>query len=218
MERRRYDSLRRLEQAQRTRADIAEAARRLFVAQGWAATTVRDVAREAGVSVPTVYAAYQNKTGLVRALADAADLAADLPRMLDELEGTTAPERQLAAMAGYDRRLFERAGDLITLVREAGRTEPELADLYRRARQEADGTRVRVFSSWPEGTLRRDLPTAVDIYAGLCNVDVYTTFTVERAWPPEKVERWWAEALAHELLAIDKIKNAPLGSAATSGE
>jgi AcrR family transcriptional regulator len=60
MAERRYDSLRRLDQAQRTRADIAEAARRLFVSQGWAATTVRDVAREAGVSVPTVYAAYQN--------------------------------------------------------------------------------------------------------------------------------------------------------------
>src|SRR3954447_24342764 len=84
MEPRRYDSLRRLEQAQRTRADIAEAARRLFVDQGWAATTIRDVAREARVSVPTVYAAYENKTGLVRALADAADLTADLPRMLDE--------------------------------------------------------------------------------------------------------------------------------------
>ncbi|MGO4758231.1 helix-turn-helix domain-containing protein, partial [Streptomyces sp. 2MCAF27] len=65
--RRRYDSVRRTTQAQQTRAEIADAARRLFVSQGWAATTVRDVAREAGVSVPTVYAAYGNKTGLTRA-------------------------------------------------------------------------------------------------------------------------------------------------------
>ncbi|MDQ7803604.1 helix-turn-helix domain-containing protein [Amycolatopsis sp. A133] len=201
MAERRYDSLRRLEQAQRTRADIAEAARRLFVSQGWAATTVRDVAREAGVSVPTVYAAYQNKTGLVRALADAADLTADLPRLLDELEAAAAPEGQLAAMAAFDRRLFERAGDLIALVREAGRTEPELADLYRAARKTADGTRVQVFTSWPEGTLRPDVPTAVDVYAGLCNVDVYTTFTVERGWSPGRVERWWAGVLARELLS-----------------
>jgi AcrR family transcriptional regulator len=202
MEPRRYDSLRRLEQAQRTRADIAEAARRLFVGQGWAATTIRDVAREARVSVPTVYAAYENKTGLVRALADAADLTADLPRMLDELEGTSRPERQLTAMAAYDRRLFERAGDLITMVREAGRAEPELAAFYRQAREEADRTRVQVFTSWPDGTLRPglDVPTAVDVYAGLCNVDVYTTFTLERGWSPEQVERWWGEALARELL------------------
>jgi AcrR family transcriptional regulator len=197
---RRYDSLRRQAQASETRADIANAARRLFVTQGWATTTVRDVAREAGVSVPTVYAAYKNKTGLVWALADAADLSADIPRMLDDLEAAEDPARQLAAMAAYDRRLFERAGDLIALVREAGRTEPELADFYREARRQADQTRIQVFSSWPEGVLRLDVPTAVDVYAALCNIDVYTTLTAERAWPPDRVEQWWGEALARELL------------------
>jgi TetR/AcrR family transcriptional regulator, regulator of cefoperazone and chloramphenicol sensitivity len=201
--RRQYDSLRRQAQAHQTRAEIADAARRLFVSQGWSATTVRDVAREAGVSVPTVYAAYQNKTGLVRALADAADLSADLPRMLDELEATADPGRHLAAMAAYDRRLFERAGDLIALVREAGRTEPDLAGLYGHARRQADDTRVQVFSSWPDGTLRDglDVPTAVDVYAALCNIDVYATLTRERDWPAERVERWWGAALARELLS-----------------
>src|SRR5262245_41919973 len=95
--RRRYDSLRRTVQAQETRAEIARAARRLFVSQGWSATTVRDVAREAGVSVPTVYAAYENKTGLALALADSADLSADVPRLLEELESAD-PQGQLAAM------------------------------------------------------------------------------------------------------------------------
>lgn len=200
--RRRYDSPHRLSQAQRTRADIADAARRLFVSHGWAATTVREVAREAGVSVPTVYAAYQNKTGLLWALADAADLSADLPRLLVELAEAPAPGAQLAAMAAYDRRLFERAGDLIALVREAGRTEPELATLYRQARQQADRTRVQTFASWPAGTLRPDLdvPTATDVYAALCNIDVYTTLTTERAWPPDRVERWWGDTLTRELL------------------
>lgn len=194
--------MRRLAQASQTRAEIAEAARRLFVSQGWAATTVRDVAREAGVSAPTVYAAYRNKTGLVWALVDAADLAADLPRMLDELDATSDPERQLAAMAGYDRRLFERSGDLIALVREAGRTEPKLAEVYHQTRRQADGTRVQVFSAWPPGTLRRglDVATAVDIYAALCNIDVFGTLTTERGWPPDQIEHWWGAALARELL------------------
>ncbi|MGK8507303.1 TetR/AcrR family transcriptional regulator [Nocardia asiatica] len=202
-QRRRYDSLRRQTQAKRTRADIAEAAGRLFRTRGWAATTIADVAREAGVSVPTVYAAYGNKKGLIWALVDAADMSGDMPRQLAELEACLAPEQQLAAMAGYDRRLFERAGDLIALVRESGRTEPELATLYAQAREVADRTRVAVFSSWPDGTLRPDLDisTATDIYAALCNIDVYTTFVTERAWSPEAVERWWSEALARELLA-----------------
>jgi TetR/AcrR family transcriptional regulator, regulator of cefoperazone and chloramphenicol sensitivity len=200
--RRRYNSMRREAQARQTRAEIAEAARRLFVARGWAATTVRDVAREAGVSVPTVYAAYQNKTGLIWALADSADLAAGMPQMLDELEASAEPQRHLAAMSGYDRRLFERAGDLIALVREAGRTESEFAAFYQQARRQADETRVQVFSSWPAGTLRHglDVPTAVDVYAALCNIDVYTTLATERTWPPDKIERWWSEALCRELL------------------
>ncbi|MCV7287071.1 TetR/AcrR family transcriptional regulator [Mycolicibacterium wolinskyi] len=201
-DRRRYDSLRRLAQAKQTRAEIADAARRLFVTHGWATTTVRDVARAAEVSVPTVYAAYQNKAGLVWALVDAADLSADLPQMLHELESGATPQAHLAAMAGYDRRLFERAGDLVALIREAGRTEPDLAALYRQAREAADQTRIQVFSGWPAGTLRAglDVQQAVDIYAALCNVDVYTTLTVERGWPPDRVEHWWTEALARELI------------------
>lgn len=199
---RRYTSIHRDQQARRTRAEIAEAARRLFLAQGWAATTVREVAREAGVSAPTVYAAYRNKTGLLWALVDSADLSADSPRMLDELEASRGPEADLAAMVGYDRRLFEHSGDLIRLLRDAGRTEPEAEEFYRRARGKGDETRVQVFTAWPSGTLRKgvDVATAVDIFAALCNVDVYTTLTAERGWSPDRVEQWWNEALRRELL------------------
>ncbi len=202
---RRYDSLRRVAQAQETRAEIARAARRLFVTRGWAATTVRAVAEEAKVSVPTVYAAYGDKAGLVRAVADGVTISADMAEMLTELEDASAgPERQLAAMAAYDRRLFERSGDVIALVREAGRTEPALAAGYDEGRRAGDDTRVQVFSSWPNGTLRPglDVRTAVDVYAALCNIDVYTTLTVERGWDPDRVERWWGAALARELLAV----------------
>jgi len=202
--RRRYDSLRRDAQARETRGQIARAARELFVAHGWAATTVRGVAREAGVSVPTVYSAYGGKTDLVRAVADAADLTADPAHMVAELEAAEGdPARQLTAMASYDRRLFERAGDVIALVRDAGRTEHDLAEAYRRARHRGDQTRVQVFDSWPGGTLRSgvDAARAVDIYAALCNIDVYAVLTGERGWSPEDVERWWSEALARELLS-----------------
>lgn len=200
---RRYESARRAEQAERTRADIADAARRLFVERGWAATTIRAVAQEARVSVPTVYATYGDKPGLVRALAESADLAADGDQQLAELEASALdPRRQLAAMAAYDRRLFERAGDLITLIRDAARTEPDLATAYLDGRHLGDQTRVRVFSAWPAGVLRRglDVPTAVDIYAAICNLDVYNTLRLERGWSAERIERWWGEALARELL------------------
>ncbi|KAA8877503.1 TetR/AcrR family transcriptional regulator [Nocardia colli] len=201
--RRRYDSLRRTAQAQQTSADIARAARTLFVAKGWAATTVRDVAREAGVSVPTIYAAYGNKNGLTWALADSADLSADVSQLLAELETAPEPPRQLAAMIAYDRRLFERAGEVIVLLREAGRTEPELAQAYRDARNRADDAHRQVLEAWPPHTFRPgvDLESALDIYAALCNIDVYTELTVERGWSPDRVEKWWRSAVTRELLA-----------------
>jgi TetR/AcrR family transcriptional regulator, regulator of cefoperazone and chloramphenicol sensitivity len=203
MQQRRYESIRRTAQAIETRAQIAEAARDLFLSRGWGDTTVRDVAKAAGVSVPTVYATYRNKAGLARALADSADLTGDVPLMLARLEDPAAdPQAQLAAMAAFDRRLYERAGDILLLVREAGRTEPELADVYRDGRRRADDTRVQVFSSWPDGVLRSglDVPAAVDVYAAICNIDAYTVLTTERSWTPDRVEHWWSGALARELL------------------
>ncbi|ONI87493.1 TetR family transcriptional regulator [Actinosynnema sp. ALI-1.44] len=198
--RRKYDSLKRSAQALQTRAEIAQAARRLFVEQGWVATTVRDVAQAAGVSVPTVYSVYGNKAGLALAVADAADLTADGMRMVEELEAGADPVQQLAAMIGYDRRLYERSGDVIVLMREAGRVEPELANVYREGRRRGDETRIQVFSSWPD--LRLEVPEAVDVYAALCNIDVYLTLVDERGWSPDRIERWWNEVLAGQLLSV----------------
>ena len=200
-QRRAYDSLRRALKAQETRADIAAAARRLFVERGWAATTVRDVAREAGVSVPTVYSAYGGKAGLATALAEAAATAGDLQREMSELTAAQSdPEGQLAAMAACDRRLFEQEGDLIAMVREVGRAEPDLAGLYEEGRRQADELREEVFSSWPAGRMRISVPQAVDVYATLCSIEVFDTLTGERGWTATRVEEWWTEVLSREIL------------------
>ncbi|KAA9158464.1 TetR/AcrR family transcriptional regulator [Microbacterium lushaniae] len=201
--RRRYDSDVRTQAAARTRAGIADAARSLFLERGWAATTVRDVAREAGVSVPTVYAVYGGKVGLAAALADSADLSAGLEELAAQLEEAPGPLEQLRVLVAYDRRLFEDSGDLIRVAREAGRSEPLLAATYRDRRHQGDQARARVFASWPAGALRDGVTVedAVDVYAALCNIDVYTTLVAERGWSPDRVSTWWTDALARELLA-----------------
>ncbi|GAA3127316.1 hypothetical protein JOF29_007724 [Kribbella aluminosa] len=60
-----------------------------------------------------------------------------------------------------------------------------------------------MFSGWKPGVLGDwlDVATAVDIYAGLCNVDVYRTFIDQRGWSPGRVEEWWCATPARELLA-----------------
>jgi AcrR family transcriptional regulator len=60
-----YDSSRRRAQARETQRAVVEAARTLFVDQGYGRTTIADVARTAGVSVETVYGAFGNKATLL---------------------------------------------------------------------------------------------------------------------------------------------------------
>ena len=199
-----YDSPTRRAQAQQTRRLIADAARRLFMENGWAGTRVKDVAREAGVSEPTVYAVYGSKAGLVTALLDSLEGAADVPRQVTEVRAARGDAAgQLAAMAAFDRRLFEHGADAILVIREAASSKPEIAEVISRGRGRGEKLRVAVFDAWPPGTLREGLAPqdARDTFAALCNVDVYLVLTRERGWSPDKVERWWTDSLVRLLLA-----------------
>ncbi|MGH2896919.1 MAG: TetR/AcrR family transcriptional regulator [Solirubrobacteraceae bacterium] len=202
--RRRYQSARRRAQAAATRADIAAAARRRFLEGGWSGTRVRDVAREAGVSEATVYATYGSKAGLALALIDAVETDVDLERTTRELDAAAGdPRRQLAALIASDRRLFERAGEVIGVLREAGRQDSALHAAYREGRARGDRLRRRTFTSWPRGTLRRGTSrqSAVDTFAALCNIEIYHLLTEERGWTPDRVQRWWTDSLTILLIA-----------------
>src|SRR5262245_53944821 len=71
-----YDARRRRERADEerraTRRRVLDAATRLFVAKGYTATTVADIARGAGVAVQSVYKAGQSKAELLHAVVDLA--------------------------------------------------------------------------------------------------------------------------------------------------
>ena len=66
--RRTYSSPLRQGQAQATRRAVLQAAHELFIAQGYGATTVEQIAQRAGVSKPTVFSAVGNKQQLLRAV------------------------------------------------------------------------------------------------------------------------------------------------------
>ena len=88
-----YDSTRRQEQARQNRAANLDAARAHFLTHGYQGTTVSAVAVDAGVSVETVYKAFANKAGLLKAVFDVT-LAGDdepVPMMDREEIGATRP-------------------------------------------------------------------------------------------------------------------------------
>src|SRR3954454_18428791 len=115
--RRAYDASRRQEQARHNRAAILDAARERFLELGYAGTTMNAVAADAGVSVETVYKAFGNKAGLVKAVFDVAIVGDDEPIPL--------MQRQLIAHIEAEpdaREKLERAGP--PLAETAARTQP----------------------------------------------------------------------------------------------
>ena len=88
-----YDSPLRRRQAAETRGNVVDAARRLFAAKGFPATTIADVAHEAGVSPQTVYGTFGGKPGLVVALVDLIDQDSDVPALAGRLMTATTHAR-----------------------------------------------------------------------------------------------------------------------------
>src|SRR5690349_16609626 len=81
---RRYDATRRREQARQTRAAVLRSARDRFLGDGYAATTIGQIAGDAGVSVETVYKAFANKAGLLKAVFDVSVAGDDEPVAMDQ--------------------------------------------------------------------------------------------------------------------------------------
>src|SRR3954464_13620913 len=83
-----YSSPLRTQQAEATRRAVLDAARELFIAQGYGATTLDQIAARAGVSKPTVFIAVGNKQTVLSAVRDVA--------MAGDDEKLTIVERPLA--------------------------------------------------------------------------------------------------------------------------
>src|SRR5512143_3769598 len=66
--RRQYDASGRRQRAQENQERVLEVARRLFAERGYAETTIEMIAREATIAVPTVFAMFQSKRGVLAGL------------------------------------------------------------------------------------------------------------------------------------------------------
>jgi AcrR family transcriptional regulator len=206
---RRYASALREEQARETRARILKAARRLFVERGYGATTIEAIAREAGVAVQTVYAAFGSKRTILQRVMDRVIGGDDRPVGVLEREGPqrTRQEpdqrRQLRQMAHGIGQIMERAGPVFAVMRAAAAADPEIAALYRGIQEERRANMARVVG-WvaANGPLGEGLGTdeAADIVWSLTSADVHHLLTADRGWTTERYERWLGEALIAALL------------------
>jgi AcrR family transcriptional regulator len=130
-ETRRYRSTRRQKQAAHTRADVLAAAVRMFVAHGWAGSTITAIAKEADVAVETVYSGFGSKKGLLRAAMDVAVVGdaepipfADRPEAAAMGEGDLSS--RLAAGARVTAAVHERSVGVWQAIQQAAGGDPDI--------------------------------------------------------------------------------------------
>lgn len=206
MPRRQYIAPRRSAQAAATRDRIVAGARRLFAQEGYGATTLTSVAEEAGVAIQTIYAAFGTKRAVLAALIDSMEAEAHLPELLTRLDAPgTKPSEQLALIVGFNRRLWERAVDVLEILRGASTSEPELADVYREGEARRRSGQASFIHGWAvAGALRPGVNErkAGDILWALSGPDMYRLLVIESGWPSRRYESWLADLLRHELFGL----------------
>ena len=207
--RRGYESPRRRAQAAATRREILDAAHRLFARNGYAATSVVEIAAEAGVSSKTVYLAFGSKRGVLLALwhlllrGDEEPVPVDERAWFREVVEEPDPGRQLALNARNSLRVKQRAGALMEVLRDAAATDPELAALWARIESEFyENQRVVVESLAAKGALKPGLDAvrATDVLWSLNHPSLYWLLVGRRGWSAAEYERWLAGAFRSHLL------------------
>jgi AcrR family transcriptional regulator len=204
-----YDSSRRQEQARETRRAVLDAAHRLFIEQGYAKTTMAAVAAEVGVSVETVYKAFGNKPGLVKAVFDVAVVGDDEPVPMMEREFV---QRNIAEpdprkkLLGYGEHLVTtgaRTAAILLVVRQAAATDPGAAELWEQLQHERL-TGMAAFASHLDegGHLRKGISAeeARDVIWTHNSVEMWDLLVIQRGWSPERFGAWVGQQLVAALV------------------
>ncbi|WP_345761202.1 TetR/AcrR family transcriptional regulator [Diaminobutyricibacter sp. McL0608] len=205
--RRPYDSRARRAQAHRNRAAILQSARKRFLADGYAATTIATIADDAQLSIDTVYKTFGGKGGLVRAIYDESLLGSEAtaaPLRSDALQDGEADAR--AVVRGWGALTAEVApmvAPIHLLVRDAAASDTEMAALLR---DSDDSRRARMrhnaLSLADRGRLRPGitLEEATDIMWALSSPELFELLVLRAGWSPERFGRYVAESLESALL------------------
>src|ERR1700760_4413366 len=115
--RRRYDATLRTERALETRQRILDAAKQLFTARGVERVTITEIALAAGVSAPTLYALFQSKTGILKAVVERSFFNPRYAEIAQRAEQATDPEEILRITASISRVILDTERDEIGLMR-----------------------------------------------------------------------------------------------------
>ena len=207
--RRGYVSGTRTEQAQETRKRVIEAARRLFVRHGYATTTMRAIATEASVSVPTVELLFGTKAQLLHVVIDVAVAGDDEP--IPVLSRAWAADAQSAPnLAGFLSIVAQvlsdaqaRSAGVMLAAYEAAASDPDIQLLI----MDRESQRERTASWIVDGVVERAglrpgiaRAGAIDTVWMLMDPAIFNRLTRHRGWSPDRYASWFADSVTRLLI------------------
>ncbi len=200
---------RRVAAAEETRREIVDAARRLFLANGYVATTIDAIADEAGVVVQTIYNSIGPKAAVLSRVLDVAIVGdhegrSVLERVRDRTDPATADPRSIVRdLARTATDIASRVVEVWLVVESAAAVDRDTAALV--AKNDAQRLAGYTFAARllkEHDALRPGLTVdgAAAIVWSLAGVRTYHAFVTERGWSTDRYRRWLEAALVGALL------------------
>jgi AcrR family transcriptional regulator len=209
-----YDATKRRERAeeerQATRRRVLAAAQRLFVGKGYTATTMADIAAEAGVAMQSVYNAGTSKADLLQRVVEVV-VAGDEEEVLlvnrpsfAAIAQESDATRQVEMLAALIASTQERSAPVQTALREAAAVDDAVArnlDAELRRRHETIGTVVGMIA---EDRLRHTREESTDTVWAIGSSEVFLLLRTRRGWDADHYLSWLSRTLADQLLVADE--------------
>lgn len=205
--RRSYDSSGRRARAQRNRALILDVAEQRFLQDGFAATTMASVAERAAVSAETIYKAFENKAGLVRAIYErgltGTGAVAAYDRSDEVRQQVDNPRELMREWGLLTAEVASTVTPILLLIRSAAATDPSMAELleasnaHRLERMEHNARFLADRGFLREGVC---LSHATDVMWTVSSPELYELLVLTRGWPSDLFAGFVAETMTAALL------------------
>jgi TetR/AcrR family transcriptional regulator, regulator of autoinduction and epiphytic fitness len=186
---------------------VCEAAYRLFSTKGYLATSIEDIAAEAGVARPTVFTAVGPKPVILRTVVDQALAGDDAPVPIAERswwrEAIEEPDpvRSIQLYARNMCRISGRAGLVLRALEIAASIDTDAADVWARFQHQrrVGLNEFAVALAQKTNALRYDEATITDTMWTLAP-DAYLRLVHDAGWPVERFQAWLTDTLQRMFL------------------
>jgi AcrR family transcriptional regulator len=188
----------------RTERAVLTAARELFERQGYAATTMTQIAADAGYAERTLFLRFRSKAELLMFVVDQTfrgDLPAEGPPAW-VIRSRTAPtlDARLRAFADGTADILERTGPLFAVAREAEASEPFIAAAFNVARRDTQANIRRMWQGLAQSGLLHpdiDLDWVADTTGLLAGADTYLLMKATLGWSRDEFASWLHRTWLH---------------------